>query len=69
MTGDKKESCKNPPIGKPKGVAETEFSKCCGDVVVPAIVKGEKFKYCRGCSKKIEENKGEKNENKRSRRS
>lgn len=64
----KNEEYKNPPIGPAKGMIQTEFSKCCVDVIVTATAKGEKFRYCKNCSKKIEKE-DEKDGSERSRRS
>lgn len=68
MTHNEKGGYKNPPIGLPKGVVQSEFSSCCGEVIVTATAKGEKFQYCRKCSKKIEKEE-EKDGNEQPRRS
>ncbi len=39
--GDDK-GIKNPPIGRAKGMSQTEFSDCCIETVVNATANGEK---------------------------
>lgn len=57
MEKDKQGSCKNPPIGQPKGIIASEFCDCQDGIVVTATVKGREFRYCNKCGKKITKNK------------
>lgn len=68
MMQDEKGGYKNPPIGQPKGVVQSEFSNCCDQIIVTATTKGKKFRYCKKCSKKIEKE-DKKDESKKPRRS
>jgi len=52
MEQEDEKGVKNPPIGRAKGMSQTEFSDCCIKTVVNATAKGEKFKYCK-CGRKI----------------
>lgn len=63
MEKDRQSSCKNPPIGQPKGIIASEFCDCPDGMVVIATVKGREFRYCNKCSRKIK--KEEKNGSKK----